>query len=208
MLLIFVISFGNVWFDGLYVNAEVSLSTTNKSFYIAGEDSLILADKELQSFLLSNIFNKNNIQHINGIFLYKSIVSNTSYTIWLRKRLILEHKNILPIKTGLVVVIKGYNKIKIKPKILFANGKILKSFTTIPPFFDNVINAIKSQIVGNNPIVVAAKCVKNGDIILYNKDVNNIENVRKVFDFIKFNRILFIINDDKEGEGCVQTENQ
>ncbi len=194
LFLIITFAFANkVWFDGVYINSKVEIKIDGNGTYWAGERSLIEAEKNLINYMLKNrIINQQEFPH--EIFLFKDFSKNHYYEVWLKTPIKQCFKNMRPILTGLVIVLKNIKEINPYPTVCFENGEVLKKFNFIPPFFTKLSQATNSSIVGYNPLVIYAKEIKGGKVILNNKDLKLISNARKIFDFIKYNRIIFIIS--------------
>gem|GEM_PF-3608270 len=116
----------------------------------------------------------------------------------------IKEENSTKIYTGLIIDASGFGlKPTLFPEILTEDGKRLYSFDvvedeyrrrySIVEYHRTLAEALQSNRVGDNPLIIGAKNVKNGFEIIIDSDVlNEIMKSSKIYDFLKEGKVVIV----------------
>jgi len=116
----------------------------------------------------------------------------------------IKKENLTKIYTGLIIDASGFGlKPTLFPEILTEDGKRLYSFDvvedeyrrkySIAEYHRTLAEALQSHRVGDNPLIIGAKAVKNGfEIIIDNDVLNEIMKSSKIYDFLKEGKVVIV----------------
>lgn len=212
-----------VWMEGtwIYSSYTVEYAGQNEEIYRARNTALAYAQAELLKFIWSLKLNENitllkwsdqrgYTEIVEGVLknaeIFEERFQKDRVTVIIRKKLDIEQiyklvgKNHVPVLskqfTGIVLVVGRPKQFFLAPTIVDENGKKIYEPKDPMIYFDSLLEAFESSIVGYVPLVIRARTNETGEIVVNERDILRLLEPDRYRELLEQGRLAVVIESD------------